>query len=101
MGDVVVGRWLSVARWHLFGKWGIVSGRVALAGITVVAAAVGVGLLLLAKRFPKSGESQHRKILLSIAGVVLAILLLADIVFVIEGIAHVIWPNFVDTGGGD
>jgi len=26
------------------------------------------------------------------------ILLLVDIVLVVEGIAHIIWPNFVDTG---
>ena len=31
----------------------------------------------------------------------MAILLLADIVFAIEGIAHVIWPTSSDTGGGD
>jgi hypothetical protein len=99
--DLVVARLLSADHWHLFGKWGTVSGRVALAGVTVVAAAVGVGLLLLAKRLPKSEGSQLRKTLVSLAGLVVAVLLLADIVFVIEGIAHVIWPNFVDTGGGD
>jgi hypothetical protein len=74
-----------------------VSGRLGLAGITVVAAAVGVGLIWLAKRLPSNEQSEH-KILFGIAGLVIGILLLVDIVFVVEGIAHVIWPNFVDNG---
>jgi hypothetical protein len=87
----------SADSWHLFGKWGTASGRLTLAGIAVGAAAVGVGLILMAKRLPASVESRH-KTLFSLLGVVLAIVLLFDIVFVIEAIAHVIWPNFVDTG---
>lgn len=87
----------SANSWHLFGKWGTVSRRPSLAGVAVVAAAVGVGLVLMAKRLPASVESRH-KTLFGLLGVVLAILLLFDIVFVIEAIAHLIWPNFVDTG---
>jgi hypothetical protein len=90
----------SADSWHLLGRWGTVSGRLALAGVAVIAAAVGVGLFLLAKRLSKSEHSQY-KTLFSIAGLVLALFLLVDIVFVVEAVAHVIWPHFVDTGGGD
>ena len=93
----MVGPLSSADSWHLFGKWGTVSGRLSLAGVAVVAAAVGVGLVLLAKRLPARVESRH-KTLFGLLGVVLAIVLLLDIVFVIEAIAHVIWPNFVDSG---
>jgi hypothetical protein len=97
MPDAVVNTLLSADRFYLFGKWGTVTGRWALGGVAVVAAALGVGLILLTKRLPKSEQSQH-KTLLGIAGMAVVILLLIDIVFVIETIAHVIWPNFVDSG---
>jgi hypothetical protein len=83
--------------WSLFGLWAV-TGRWELGGIVVIALALGVALLLAARRLPKQEEQARHKTLLSVVGVVLGILLLADIVFVVEGIAHIIWPNFVDSG---
>ena len=83
--------------WSLFGLW-TVTGRWELAGVVVIALAVGVAMVLAVRRLPKQEQQSRHKTLFSILGLVLGILLLADIVLVVEGIAHIIWPNFVDTG---
>ena len=47
---------------------------------------------------PKHEQKSKDKTLLGVVGFALAILLLADVAFVVEGVAHLIWPNFVDSG---
>jgi hypothetical protein len=64
----------------------------------VIALALGVAIFLAAQRLPKQEQQSRHKILFSVVGWVVGILLLAYIVLVVEGIAHIIWPNFVDTG---
>ena len=71
------------------------SGRWELAGVAVVAA--GVGLFLVTKHLSER-EHSRRKPLDSVVVGILAILLLIDVTFVIEAVAHVIWPKFVDPG---
>jgi len=93
-----VGRLPPVDTWHLFGKWGTVTGRWAMAGVAVVAAAAGVTIFLLSRRLTR-GEGSPRKPVVTVIVGVLGILLLIDVVFVVEAVARVIWPNFVDTGG--
>ncbi len=83
--------------WSLFGLW-TVSGRWELAAIVAVAAALGVAMFFGARRFTKYEQQSKHKALLGVVGFALGILLLVDIVLVVEGIAHIIWPNFVDTG---
>ena len=87
----------EAAGWSLFGLWTL-TGRWELAGVVVIALAVGVAMVLTVFRLPKQEQQSRHKALFSILGLVLGILLLADIVLVVEGIAHIIWPNFVDTG---
>lgn len=84
--------------WSLFGLWTL-TGRWELAGVVVIALAVGVAMVLAAQRLPKQEQQSRHKTLFSVLGWVVGILLLVDIVLVVEGIAHIIWPNFVDTGG--
>ena len=55
-------------------------------------------MVLAAQRLPKQEQQSRHKTLFSVAGWVVGILLLVDIVFVVEGIAHIIWPHFVDNG---
>jgi hypothetical protein len=83
--------------WGFFGLW-TVTGRWELAGVVVIALAVGVALFLAALRLPKQVQQSKHKTLFSVVGWVLGTLLLVDLVFVVEGVAHIIWPNFVDTG---
>lgn len=90
--------------WSLFGLWSV-TGRWELAVITVIAAAVGVAVFFGARRLSRrevqlkrEHKSKRNALLLGTASLILAILLLVDIVLVVEGIAHIIWPNFVDTG---
>jgi hypothetical protein len=97
VSDLVVGRWILVDRWRVFGLWTL-TGRWFLAGSAVVGIVVGVGLVLLANRLPKSAEGSAPKALLGLLALVFASVLLFDIVWVVEAIAHVIWPNFVDDG---
>ncbi len=64
--------------------------------MVVIAVALGfamlVAVLLVARHFP------NRERLFRIIGYIVGILILVDIVIVIEGAAHLIWPNFVDPG---
>jgi len=83
--------------WSFFGLW-TVTGRWDLAAIVFVAAALGVAMFLGVRRFPKYEHQSRHKALLSVVGFALGILLLVDMVLVVEGIAHIIWPNFVDNG---
>ena len=75
------------------------TGRWELAGIVVIALVVGVAMVLTAQRLPKQEQQSRHKNLFSVVGSLVGILLLVDIVLVVEGIAHIVWPNFVDTGG--
>ena len=63
-----------------------------------MAAAAGVTIFLLSRRLTR-GEGSPRKPVVTVIVGVLGILLLIDVVFVVEAVARVIWPNFVDTGG--
>jgi len=83
--------------WSFFGLW-TVTGRWELAAVVVVAAALGFAMFFGVRRFPKYEHQPRHKALLSVVGFALGILLLVDIVLVVEGIAHIIWPNFVDNG---
>ena len=75
------------------------TGRWELAGVVVIALAVGVAMVLAGQRLPNQEQQSRLKTLFSVVGWLVGILLLLDIVLVVEGIAHIIWPNFVDTGG--
>jgi ABC-type uncharacterized transport system permease subunit len=66
--------------------------------MVVIAVAVGIGMFFAALRLPKQEQQAKHKALFSVVGWVVGILLLVDIVFVVEGVAHLIWPNFVDSG---
>jgi hypothetical protein len=57
-----------------------------------------IATLVLARRLPRDEQQPTRKAILSVIGIVLAIFLLFDLVLVVESIAHIIWPNFVDSG---
>lgn len=83
--------------WSFFGLW-TVTGRWELAGVVVIALAVGVAMFLAAQRLPKNQQQSRHKTLFGIVGLVVGMLLLVDIVLVVEGIAHIIWPHFVDNG---
>jgi hypothetical protein len=83
--------------WSLLGLW-TVTRRWELAGVVVIALAVGVAMFLAAQRLPKQEQQSRHKTLFSVVGWVVGTLLLVDIVLVVELIAHIIWPNFVDTG---
>jgi hypothetical protein len=83
--------------WSLFGLWTLTR-RWDLAGVVVIALALGVAMFLAVQRLPRQEQQSRHKTLFSVVGFVLGILLLVDIVLVVEGIAHIIWPNFVDSG---
>jgi hypothetical protein len=92
-GGAVLGA--EATSWTFFGLW-TVTGRWELAGMVVIAVAVGFAMLVAAFLVARHFPNQER--LFKIIGYVVGILILVDLVIVIEGIAHLIWPNFVDPG---
>ncbi len=86
-------------QWHVIGKWGVISGRWTLVGLAAIGVAVGAGVLWLVLRLPRTNpDNQHLQTLYGVIGLLVGLILIVDIVFVCESIAHAIWPNFVDNG---